>query len=76
MTEHTMPVYRGDALLLRATISPVQKASIDALPESWSDYIQGRIVTRDINNAHMDLDLPKPSAEVGKILQEYLDEPQ
>ncbi|MBJ8338145.1 alpha/beta fold hydrolase [Antrihabitans sp. YC3-6] len=73
MTEHTMPVYPGDALLLRATVSPVQKTSIEALPETWGEYIDGRIVTRDIHTAHMDLDLPKPAAEVAKILHEYLE---
>ncbi|HEY5856461.1 MAG TPA: amino acid adenylation domain-containing protein, partial [Aldersonia sp.] len=76
MTRHTMPVFHGDALLLRATISPVHKPSAEALPETWAEFVRGRIVARDINSTHMDLDLPEPAAEVGKVLHEYLDAPQ
>ncbi|MCF7697360.1 hypothetical protein KPG66_15340 [Mycetohabitans sp. B2] len=43
-------------------------------PDAWRPYVLGKIETHDIACTHDDMDRPGPSAEIGRVLREKLDQ--
>jgi amino acid adenylation domain-containing protein len=69
--ESSWPVYRGDALLFRAT--ELSDLSIPLLSaRAWDPYVRGKIEVHDIQCRHEHMDRPQPMAEVGRILAHKL----
>jgi hypothetical protein len=69
--ESCWPVYRGDALLFRATESsdlliPILSA------RAWEPYVLRKMEVHDIHCQHEHLDWPQPMAEIGHILAQKL----
>lgn len=68
-------IYCGDMLFFSATIA--EDASIPpASPDIWKPYILGDIKVYDIHCTHGDMDRPAPTAEIGRILAQKLNELQ
>ncbi len=64
-------VYSGDMLFFRATMARdawTQPIS----PEVWQPYVMGNIEVHDINCQHYDMELPAPTAQIGRILRQKL----
>lgn len=65
--------YCADMLFFRATI-PGGGSSALIAPDAWRPYVLGHIETHDIACTHDDMDRPGPSAEIGRVLREKLDQ--
>uniref|UniRef100_UPI000A5A8080 non-ribosomal peptide synthetase n=1 Tax=Rhodococcus opacus TaxID=37919 RepID=UPI000A5A8080 len=72
---HIPPVYHGDMLFLRPTLTEDGSISRDSSAESWESYITGNIETRDVHSTHADMDQPEPLAEIAQILNDELSKP-
>ncbi|WP_327382477.1 amino acid adenylation domain-containing protein [Streptomyces sp. NBC_01207] len=62
--------FAGDITLVVATLD---KIDISPTPETWKPFVDGEIVTREIDRKHTDLMKPGPLAEIGRILAERLE---
>ncbi|MFF8919428.1 alpha/beta fold hydrolase, partial [Streptomyces sp. NPDC015032] len=60
------PVYHGDALFFKATMSD------ESFAEQWSPHIRGTIEQHGIRSTHNDMNMPEPIAEISQILQRRL----
>ncbi|MCG1042949.1 amino acid adenylation domain-containing protein [Mycetohabitans sp. B8] len=63
--------YGGDMLFFRATMARdawTQPIS----PEVWQPYVLGNIEVHDIACQHYDMELPVPTAQIGRILRQKL----
>ncbi|WP_343310886.1 amino acid adenylation domain-containing protein [Bacillus atrophaeus] len=69
---YTPKTYHGSLLFFRSTVIPEWFDPIE--PDSWMQYVNGRIEQHDIDCRHKDLCQPGPLAEIGQILAEKLDE--
>ncbi|UUM21367.1 non-ribosomal peptide synthetase [Mycoavidus sp. SF9855] len=67
-------IYGGDVLFFRATIT--EDESIPLTPDLWKPYVLGNVEIYDIHCKHEDMDRPAPTAEIGHILAQKLDELQ
>lgn len=72
---YVTPTYHGDMLFFRATI-PVKGSTSITSTDLWKPYVRGNIKIYDIHCDHDDMDLPGPSAEIGRILADKFDELQ
>ncbi|WP_338874868.1 non-ribosomal peptide synthase/polyketide synthase [Mycetohabitans endofungorum] len=64
-------VYSGDMLFFRATMA--QDAwTQPILPKVWQPYVMGNIEVHDIACQHYDMELPVPTAQIGRILRQKL----
>ncbi len=72
---YVTPTYHGDMLFFRATI-PVKGSTSITSTDLWKPYVRGNIKIYDIHCDHDDMDLPGPSAEIGRILAQKLEELQ
>ncbi|KAG0354081.1 hypothetical protein BC939DRAFT_505499 [Gamsiella multidivaricata] len=62
-----------DLLIFRATV--LEKEGDRLLnPDDWKPHVLGSIETYDIDCAHNFMDLPKPTAIIGRVLSQKLDE--
>ncbi len=64
--EFTQPTYRGTALFFNATQSP------EAQPELWQPYVDGDLITYDIDATHFGLTDPKPAASMCAVIARHL----
>ncbi|MCF2133805.1 MULTISPECIES: non-ribosomal peptide synthetase [Mycetohabitans] len=68
-------IYGGDMLFFRATVP--RDTSIEIVsPDVWQPYVLGNIEVNDIVCKHEDMDLPEPTAHIGRILRQKLNELQ
>jgi thioesterase domain-containing protein len=71
----TPHVYGGDLLFFRAVT--VQSALTQLIsPKVWQPYVMGNIEVHDIACQHYDMELPVPTAHIGRILCQKLNELQ
>jgi thioesterase domain-containing protein/acyl carrier protein len=70
------PIYHGDALFLRPTLSDDGSTLDESSAEKWGPFITGNISTYDIHSAHDDMDQPEPIAEIGQIINNELSKPR
>ncbi|MGG0302265.1 amino acid adenylation domain-containing protein [Bacillus albus] len=63
-------VYNGDILFFRSTVIPDWFDPIS--PNTWLNYLDGKIVQHDIDCRHKDLCQPGPLTEIGQVLAKYL----
>ncbi|MFD0415214.1 amino acid adenylation domain-containing protein [Streptomyces sp. NPDC127108] len=68
MMEYTQPKYRGDAVFFNATLNPDETYA-----PQWAAYIDGTVEEHDIHSTHMGMYLPRPAAEICRILSRHLD---
>ncbi|QIB43052.1 non-ribosomal peptide synthetase [Streptomyces aureoverticillatus] len=68
MGEYSQPTYRGDAVFFNATLNPD-----DSYAPQWAAYITGTVEEHDIHSTHMGMYLPRPAAEICKVLKRHLD---
>ncbi|MCG1019617.1 MULTISPECIES: non-ribosomal peptide synthetase [Burkholderiaceae] len=72
LVQHFSPrIYSGDMLFFRAAVAPnawTQPIS----PEVWQPYVLGKIEVHDIACQHYDMELPAPTAQIGRILRQKL----
>ncbi|WP_338927442.1 amino acid adenylation domain-containing protein (plasmid) [Mycetohabitans endofungorum] len=64
-------VYSGDMLFFRATMARdawTQPIS----PKVWQPYVMGNVEVHDIACQHYDMELPAPTAQIGRILRQKL----
>ena len=61
------PVYRGDAVLLRAA-----QGTAGPSAALWRPHIDGVVAVHDVDAVHEDLYLPGPAAEIAQILGDRL----
>ncbi|NEW06374.1 amino acid adenylation domain-containing protein [Paenibacillus sp. SYP-B3998] len=64
--------FHGNLLFFRSTVIPDWFDPI--APETWTPYIDGRIVQHDIDCRHKDLCQPGPLTEIGRVLAAKLHE--
>jgi pristinamycin I synthase 3 and 4 len=69
--ESSWPIYRGDALLFRATELSDQSIPILSA-QAWEPYVLGKIEVHDLQCKHEHIDRPQPMAEIGHILADKL----
>ncbi|KAF9954502.1 hypothetical protein BGZ70_010541 [Mortierella alpina] len=65
-------VFGGDLLIFRATES--QEREEPLRPDDWKPYVLGTIQVYDIDCQHHFMYMPEPTAEIGRILSQKLDE--
>lgn len=63
---YTPKTYHGSLLFFRSTVIPEWFDPIE--PDSWMQYVNGRIEQHDIDCRHKDLCQPGPLAEIGQML--------
>ncbi|MER7886182.1 amino acid adenylation domain-containing protein [Streptomyces fimicarius] len=64
-------VFRGDVLFFRATVDTID----DTLtPETWTDYVSGRIDNTNVACSHKDMTLPEPIAHIARVVADRLTE--
>jgi len=63
MSGFASPVYRGDALLFRATLDPEAPGA-----DLWRPYVSGAMHRYDVASTHADLHMPEPAAEICQII--------
>ncbi|MGA4839087.1 amino acid adenylation domain-containing protein [Streptomyces sp. G45] len=68
MAHYTQPVFHGDAVFFNATLNPD-----DSYAPMWAAYIDGTVEEHDIHSTHMGMYLPRPAAEICRILGGHLD---
>ncbi|QEV16164.1 non-ribosomal peptide synthetase [Streptomyces alboniger] len=66
VAQFTQPTYRGTVLFFSATHSP------EVRPGPWEPYVDGELLTFDIDATHFGLTEPKPAAEICTIINRYL----
>jgi thioesterase domain-containing protein len=72
LSESQSPIFKGDALLFRATRTT--DASSPLLPaRAWQPHILGRVEIHDIDCRHADMDRPEAAAVIGRLLARKLD---
>jgi thioesterase domain-containing protein/acyl carrier protein len=75
VTNFSPRVYSGDMLFFRATVA--QDGFIEPIsPAAWKPYVLGDVEVHDIACKHDDMELPAPTAHIGRILRQKLDELQ
>ncbi|MCG1040810.1 MULTISPECIES: non-ribosomal peptide synthetase [Burkholderiaceae] len=68
-------IYGGEMLFFRATVP--QDTSIETIsPDVWQPYVLGNVEVHDIVCKHWDMDLPEPTAHIGRMLRQKLNELQ
>ncbi|BBU40842.1 dimodular nonribosomal peptide synthase [Aeribacillus pallidus] len=72
LSEYVPRRYRGDVLFFRSTIIPDWFDPID--PETWQNYVDGKLIQYPISCRHKDMCQPGPLAEIGRILADFLQE--
>jgi amino acid adenylation domain-containing protein len=64
-------IYGGDMLFFRATM--LQDMSDKLIPpQAWQPYVRGYVEVHDIACKHYDMELPAPTAQIGRILRQKL----
>jgi amino acid adenylation domain-containing protein len=75
VTSFSPRIYSGDMLFFRASVA--QDASIELIsPQAWQPYVLGNVEVYDITCKHEDMELPEPTAYIGRILRQKLNELQ
>jgi thioesterase domain-containing protein/acyl carrier protein len=75
VTNFSPRIYSGDMLFFRATVT--QDGAIAPIsPAAWKPYVLGDVEVHDIACKHEDMELPAPTAHIGRILRQKLDELQ
>ncbi|KAF9573957.1 hypothetical protein EC968_007643 [Mortierella alpina] len=70
-------VFKGDLLILRATIPSKAIVSWKLLnPEDWKPYILGKIEVHDVESMHEHMHMPEPTVVIGRVLCQKLNELQ
>ncbi|WP_338861601.1 non-ribosomal peptide synthase/polyketide synthase [Mycetohabitans rhizoxinica] len=64
-------IYGGDMLFFRAAVAPNAWTQTIS-PEVWQPYVLGNIEVHDIACQHYDMELPVPTAHIGRILRQKL----
>jgi thioesterase domain-containing protein len=72
---HVPPLYRGDMVFLRPTLTEDGLTSRDSSAESWEPYVTGNIESHDIHSTHSDMDQPEALAEIAQIIHDELSKP-
>jgi amino acid adenylation domain-containing protein len=75
VTKFSPRIYSGDMLFFRATV-PQDGAIAPISPAAWKPYVLGDVEVHDIACKHEDMELPAPTAHIGCILRQKLDELQ
>ncbi len=64
-------VFQGDVLFFRATVDTID----DTLtPETWTQYVSGRIDNTNVACSHKDMTLPEPIAHIARVVADRLTE--
>jgi thioesterase domain-containing protein len=75
VTSFSPRIYSGDMLFFRASVA--QDASTELIsPQAWQPYVLGNVEVYDITCKHEDMELPEPTAYIGRILRQKLNELQ
>ncbi|WP_338861074.1 amino acid adenylation domain-containing protein [Mycetohabitans rhizoxinica] len=75
VTSFSPRIYSGDMLFFRASVA--QDASTELIsPQAWQPYVLGNVEVYDIACKHEDMELPEPTAYIGRILRQKLNELQ
>ncbi|WP_338861871.1 amino acid adenylation domain-containing protein (plasmid) [Mycetohabitans rhizoxinica] len=71
LTGFSPRIYGGDMLFFRATM--LQDTSDNLIPpQAWQPYVRGYVEVHDIACKHYDMELPAPTAQIGRILRQKL----
>ncbi|HWM04880.1 MAG TPA: amino acid adenylation domain-containing protein, partial [Actinophytocola sp.] len=70
LQDYTSPTYPGDAVFVKATLSPPGHYAGDAA--HWEPYITGTIVQHEVEIGHPELCDPRPAAEISEIINRVL----
>jgi amino acid adenylation domain-containing protein len=75
VTSFSPRIYSGDMLFFRASVA--QDAATELIsPQAWQPYVLGNVEVYDITCKHEDMELPEPTAYIGRILRQKLNELQ
>ncbi|KAI8347843.1 Alpha/Beta hydrolase protein, partial [Mortierella sp. GBAus27b] len=73
LTNHSVPRYSGDMILFQATIQTDPTIPLISASD-WEPYVEGEIEVHEINCAHYDMMEVTPITEIGRILDQRLQE--
>ncbi|KAG0201958.1 hypothetical protein BGX28_005343 [Mortierella sp. GBA30] len=75
LTMQTPRTIKADLVIFRATVLEKEDGRL-LNPNDWKPYVLGSIDTYDIDCAHDFMDLPEPTAIIGRVLSQKLNESQ
>ncbi|KAF9343167.1 hypothetical protein BGX26_006143, partial [Mortierella sp. AD094] len=71
--QYSPTVCTGDMLFFNATVKASEKMSV-VDPQRWEPFVLGKIEVHEVKCKHVEMDMPEPMTEIGRVLNSKLEE--
>ncbi|KAF9350572.1 hypothetical protein BGX26_011275, partial [Mortierella sp. AD094] len=71
--QYSPPVFTGDMLFFNATVKALEHLNTTD-PQRWEPFVLGNIEVHKVKCKHIEMDMPEPMKEIGRVLNSRLEE--